>query len=43
MLVGDINIKMDEHTFNINLQRAIDYFNTQFMWWTATPDGTIRK
>ena len=26
---GDINIKMDEHTFDINLQRAIDYFNTR--------------
>ncbi len=26
---GDINIKMDEHTFNINLQRAVDYFNTR--------------
>lgn len=26
---GDINIKMDEHTFNINMQRAIDYFNTR--------------
>jgi phosphoenolpyruvate carboxykinase (ATP) len=26
---GNVNIKMDEHTFNINLQRAIDYFNTR--------------
>jgi phosphoenolpyruvate carboxykinase (ATP) len=26
---GDINIKMDEHTFDINRQRAIDYFNTR--------------
>lgn len=26
---GDINIKMDEHTFDINLQRAVDYFNTR--------------
>ncbi len=26
---GDINIKMDNHTFDINLQRAIDYFNTR--------------
>lgn len=26
---GDVNIKMDEHTFDINLQRAIDYFNTR--------------
>lgn len=26
---GNVNIKMDEHTFNINIQRAIDYFNTR--------------
>ncbi len=26
---GDINIPMDGHTFNINRQRAIDYFNTR--------------
>lgn len=26
---GKINIKMDEHTFDINRQRAIDYFNTR--------------
>src|SRR5690606_7109326 len=26
---GDINIKMDGRTFDINLQRAIDYFNTR--------------
>ncbi|HRX29858.1 MAG TPA: phosphoenolpyruvate carboxykinase (ATP) [Saprospiraceae bacterium] len=26
---GDINIKMDEKTFDINKQRAIDYFNTR--------------
>ncbi|XOV92688.1 MAG: phosphoenolpyruvate carboxykinase (ATP) [Bacteroidota bacterium] len=26
---GDINIKMDNKTFNINRQRAIDYFNTR--------------
>ncbi|HAA15013.1 MAG TPA: phosphoenolpyruvate carboxykinase (ATP) [Cytophagales bacterium] len=26
---GDINIKMDDHTFVINKQRAIDYFNTR--------------
>lgn len=26
---GDINIKMNEHTFNINRQRTIDYFNTR--------------
>ncbi len=26
---GDINIKMDDHTFSINQQRAIDYFNTR--------------
>ncbi len=26
---GDVNFKMDEHTFNINKQRAIDYFNTR--------------
>jgi phosphoenolpyruvate carboxykinase (ATP) len=26
---GKVNIKMDEHTFNINRQRAIDYFNTR--------------
>lgn len=25
---GDINIGLDEHTFNINHQRAIDYLNT---------------
>jgi len=26
---GNVNIKMDEHTFDINLQRAIDYLNTR--------------
>ena len=26
---GNINIKLDEHTFDINRQRAIDYFNTR--------------
>ncbi|TDB67985.1 phosphoenolpyruvate carboxykinase (ATP) [Arundinibacter roseus] len=26
---GSVNIKMDEHTFDINRQRAIDYFNTR--------------
>lgn len=26
---GDINIALDEHTFNINLQRATDYLNTR--------------
>jgi phosphoenolpyruvate carboxykinase (ATP) len=26
---GNVNIKMDEHTFDINRQRAIDYFNTR--------------
>lgn len=26
---GEVNIKMDNHTFDINLQRAIDYFNTR--------------
>lgn len=26
---GDINIPMDSHTFRINRQRAIDYFNTR--------------
>jgi phosphoenolpyruvate carboxykinase (ATP) len=26
---GKVNIKMDEHTFDINKQRAIDYFNTR--------------
>lgn len=26
---GNVNIKMDERTFNINLQRAIDYLNTR--------------
>jgi phosphoenolpyruvate carboxykinase (ATP) len=26
---GDINIKMDEHTFEINRQRAVDYLNTR--------------
>jgi phosphoenolpyruvate carboxykinase (ATP) len=26
---GNVNIKMDERTFNINRQRAIDYFNTR--------------
>lgn len=26
---GNINIKMDEHTFDINRQRAIDYLNTR--------------
>ena len=26
---GKVNIKMDEHTFNINRQRAIDYLNTR--------------
>ncbi|GJM32704.1 MAG: phosphoenolpyruvate carboxykinase [ATP] 2 [Saprospiraceae bacterium] len=26
---GDINFRMDEHTFNINRQRCIDYFNTR--------------
>ena len=25
---GDVNIKLDEHTFNINRERAIDYLNT---------------
>jgi phosphoenolpyruvate carboxykinase (ATP) len=26
---GNVNIKMDEHTFDINKQRATDYFNTR--------------
>jgi phosphoenolpyruvate carboxykinase (ATP) len=26
---GNVNIKLDEHTFDINRQRAIDYFNTR--------------
>ena len=26
---GDVNIKMDAHTFKINRQRAVDYFNTR--------------
>lgn len=26
---GNVNIKMDENTFNINRQRVIDYFNTR--------------
>lgn len=26
---GDINIALDEHTFNINMQRATDYLNTK--------------
>ena len=26
---GDVNIKLDEHTFNINRERAIDYLNTR--------------
>jgi phosphoenolpyruvate carboxykinase (ATP) len=26
---GNVNIKMDEHTFIINRQRALDYFNTR--------------
>ena len=26
---GSVNIKMDEHTFDINRQRAIDYLNTR--------------
>lgn len=26
---GDINIPLDEHTFNINHQRAVDYLNTR--------------
>jgi len=26
---GEINIRMDAHTFRINRQRAIDYFNTR--------------
>lgn len=26
---GNVNIKMDEHTFDINRQRAIDYLNTR--------------
>ncbi len=26
---GAVNIKMDEHTFDINRQRALDYFNTR--------------
>lgn len=26
---GPVNIKMDEHTFNINRERAVDYLNTR--------------
>ncbi|MCA9601360.1 MAG: phosphoenolpyruvate carboxykinase (ATP), partial [Myxococcales bacterium] len=26
---GDVNIKLDKHTFNINRERAIDYLNTR--------------
>ena len=26
---GDINIELDEHTFNVNHERAIDYLNTR--------------
>ena len=26
---GDVNIKLDDHTFNINRERAIDYLNTR--------------
>lgn len=26
---GPVNIKMDEHTFEINRERAIDYLNTR--------------
>lgn len=26
---GDVNMKLDEHTFNINRERAIDYLNTR--------------
>lgn len=26
---GNVNIKMDEHTFDINRQRAVDYLNTR--------------
>lgn len=26
---GDVNIEMDAHTFKINRQRAVDYFNTR--------------
>lgn len=26
---GTVNIKMDEHTFEINRERAIDYLNTR--------------
>lgn len=26
---GNVNIKLDEHTFDINRQRTIDYFNTR--------------
>lgn len=26
---GSVNIKMDEHTFEINRERAIDYLNTR--------------
>jgi phosphoenolpyruvate carboxykinase (ATP) len=26
---GDVNIKLDEHVFNINRERAIDYLNTR--------------
>jgi phosphoenolpyruvate carboxykinase (ATP) len=28
---GPVNIKMDEHTFEINRERAIDYLNTRDM------------
>jgi phosphoenolpyruvate carboxykinase (ATP) len=26
---GPVNLKMDEHTFEINRERAIDYLNTR--------------
>ncbi|MEL7063508.1 MAG: phosphoenolpyruvate carboxykinase (ATP), partial [Bacteroidota bacterium] len=26
---GDINIELDQHTFNVNYERAIDYLNTR--------------
>ncbi|KAI6121286.1 phosphoenolpyruvate carboxykinase-domain-containing protein [Pisolithus sp. B1] len=30
---GSVNIKMDEHTFEINRERAIDYLNTRDNFW----------
>ncbi len=47
---GDVNIKLDEHTFMINRERAIDYLNTRemiyvvdgFAGWSTTHRLKVR-